>query len=165
MRCGVGRGGLGVALFNSFSVSSSWDKPTWPWSVVLWNITRCPLNSREYGWNKCITVRCLCVLCRIEQSWWKCRVGLHLPVPWVSGLADLICLLYQINSLMWSCLLEGPIDLLQTQTWGPATWPTVPGSPWNWACHVRRPYLPRRCCESMESTSKKHSDSQDSWSL
>ena len=32
-------------------VYSSWDKPAWPWSVVLWNITRCPLNSRESGWN------------------------------------------------------------------------------------------------------------------
>ena len=31
---------------------SSWDKPAWPWSVVLWNITRCPLNSRESGLNK-----------------------------------------------------------------------------------------------------------------
>ena len=36
------------------SMLSSWDKPTWPWCVVLWNIARCPLNSRESGW-KCIT--------------------------------------------------------------------------------------------------------------
>ena len=44
-------------------------------------------------------------------------------------------------------------------TWveGPESWPTVPGSPWNWARDVRRPYLPRRSCESMESTSKEHS--------
>ena len=24
--------------------------PGWPWSEMLWNITRCPLNSRESGW-------------------------------------------------------------------------------------------------------------------
>ena len=34
---------------------SSWDKPGLPCSLVFWNITRCPLNSRESGWNKCIT--------------------------------------------------------------------------------------------------------------
>ena len=25
-------------------------RPDWPWSVALWNITRCPSDNRESGW-------------------------------------------------------------------------------------------------------------------
>ena len=38
--------------------NSSWDKPAWPWSVIIWRIARCPFNSRESGWNKCINESC-----------------------------------------------------------------------------------------------------------
>ena len=37
----------------SFTLFSSWTSLGWPWSVALWDITRCPFNSRESGWATC----------------------------------------------------------------------------------------------------------------
>ena len=54
---------------------SSWDKPAWPWSVVLWNITGCPLSSRESGWNKCITECVFDKFCSQPWTHWAFGTG------------------------------------------------------------------------------------------
>ena len=40
-----------ISWFHVNEQLSSWAIPAWPWSVVLWSITRFPLNSRESDWT------------------------------------------------------------------------------------------------------------------
>ena len=102
------------------SSSSSWDKPAWPWSVVLWNITRCPLYSRESGNNKCITASVLLWSsyfgpgdndCSGTLLWWSPMIYLFT--------------FYSLSSLSIHTLHKGPIyyglDSIKTQTLGTHT--------------------------------------------